>query len=298
MFIRKKIWKILIGNPSGLTVNMYSQLKKEFTTKINFEELEKQYEEKSTVTIKGINNNKITNLNINQIAIDIIKIKYLFLPDILELKYDPKTIMLKVFNITCSFFLFRKDIPYNMNLISLIFVFLLIGQDEENSFLDTFNLICSNDTVNIFLAVKEIIKPKIKFFNNIIKKYTPKIEEHFNQLEITTELYLIPWLEDLFTKCLDLKILLHVLDMYILNGEYVLYQTGLTIIKLLEDDLLSLTISDVFKILKRLPNKYDTISFFNQYKCYAGVKEEFIAWKKETNFGNQKALLLADVYSE
>ena len=89
-----------------------------------------------------------------------------------------------------------------------------------------------------------------------------------------------PWFEKLFTQAIDYNILLHVFDLYLVNGEYILFQTAITIIKLLEDDLLNLTISEVFKILKILPKKYTELDFFEKFKNYNGIKEEFITWNK------------------
>ena len=63
-------------------------------------------------------------------------------------------------------------------------------------------------------------------------------------------------------------------------GEYILFQTAITIIKLLEEDLLNLTISEVFKLLKRLPKKYTDLEFFEKFKNYNCISEEFIRWNK------------------
>ena len=79
---------------------------------------------------------------------------------------------------------------------------------------------------------------------------------------------------------MDYDILLHVFDLYVVNGEYILFQTAITIIKLLEEDLLNLTISEVFKLLKRLPKKYTDLEFFEKFKSYNNIYEEYVKWNK------------------
>ncbi len=75
---------------------------------------------------------------------------------------------------------------------------------------------------------------------------------------------------------MNYDILLHVFDLYIVYGEYILFQTAITLIKLLEDDLLNVTISEVFKLLKRLPKKYTVLQFFEKFKNYNCIQDEFI----------------------
>ena len=127
-----------------------------------------------------------------------------------------------------------------------------------------------SDTINRYL----------KFFTKLLEKYAKEVFEHLNKLEIKPELYLIPWFEKIFTQSLDYDILLHVFDLYVVNGEYILFQTAITIIKLLEEDLLNLTISEVFKLLKRLPKKYTDLEFFEKFKSYNNIYEEYVKWNK------------------
>ena len=107
-----------------------------------------------------------------------------------------------------------------------------------------------------------------------------KVYEHLKKLEINSDLYLIPWFEKFFTHTLDFNILLHIFDLYLVNGEYILFQTAITIIKLVEEDLYNLTISEVFKMLKILPKKYTELDFFEKFKTYNCIRDDYIAWNK------------------
>ena len=206
--------------------------------------------------------------------------------------------MLQTYKIIRAFFFIRNDITYNKNIIPLIFIFLILGENEFNTFLNIFNLICGTNSIKYLLGDEEYIKKCVLFFNELIKKKLPRVYEHFKKLEITTELYLIPWFEEIFTGTLSYKILCRVLDLYLLNGDYILYQVGLTIIKLQEEDLLNSTISEVFKLLKRLPNIYKEEYVLESIKEFKDIEKDYFSWNKENILGSQKQLLYQDFYKE
>ena len=87
---------------------------------------------------------------------------------------------------------------------------------------------------------------------------------------------------------MDYDILLHVYDLYFVNGEYILFQTAITIIKLLEQDLMNVTISEVFKLLKRLPKKYTDLEFFEKFKNYNCICDDYIKWNKSNLLKDQQ----------
>ena len=192
----------------------------------------------------------------------------------------------------------RNDLTYNKNIITLIFIFLILGENEYNAFSDIYNLVCGTNTIKYLLGDEQFVKNSILFFNELISQKVPRVWEHFKKLEITTELYLIPWFEEIFTGTLNYKILLRVLDLYLLNGDYILYQVGLTIIKIQEEDILNSTISEVFRVLRRLPDKFKEDFFLEYIKEFSDIKEKYFSWNKENILGEQKQLLFQDFYEE
>ena len=280
--MRKTIWKIGIENNLGFTKSLYMYYQADLNKqKIDFCELDFRYRENSNVQLNP-------DYKLNQIIIDIIKIRYIFLQEINVQKLDENELMKKVYNITVSFNLIRFDIPYNKGIVSLVYFFLLTGLDEINCFICISNLICSRNIYKLYLGEEESIKKKINFFNKLLKNYAEKVFEHLQKLEINPELYLIPWFERLFTQSLDFHLLLHVFDLYLFNGDYILFQTALTIIKLVEEDLLNLTVSEVFKMLKRLPIKYTELNFFEVFKSFNCIRDEYITWNKNNLLKLQK----------
>ena len=294
---RKNLWNIIIGNPCYITDKLYHTILNKISDSdlnLNFKNLEEKFNKKKTTSFNR-------NTTINQIITDIIIVKNFFVDEILEKekekeneKYQYK-FMLSVYKIANALFFFRKDIPYNKNFIDIIYLFLLVWESEENTFKYIINFLSNDNYIKLLLGNEElrneINKNNISFFNQLIKNKLPNIEEHFRKLEIIPELYFIPWMDDLYIKTLNIKILLQIFDIYLINGEYVLFQIGLSILKILEDELKNMTISQILNLLKRLPDKYKKEKFFEVFNNFNSIKSEYVENKRKNELEQQKKIL-------
>ena len=284
--IRNKLWQIIIGNPCGIIIDEYKIIKDKIPN-IDFNNLD----------IDNQNNKNFTQDYIsNQIINEIISTKDLIFNKENKNNNEINLIMTKTYNIARVFYSFRPDIPYNKSIISLIYVFINIFKDEKNIFFNITNLICSN-LLNIFIGEQNEIKNCCSFFNVLMKNYLDKIEKHFSKLEITPQFYIVPWFEELFTRTFSYKILLRIFDLFLINGEIVLYQTSLAILKILEEDLLNLTINDVFKVLERIPENVSENDLVGKIIDYSCIKKEFFTWKLENELAAQKSDLFEVILS-
>ena len=284
---RKNLWQILIGNSCGITKNTYEIYKRKIPS-INFKNINANKN-----TVDKICSNDNTS---KQIIQEIIKITVIFSEEIAKKNLDKNDMMNKVYNISRSFCIFRQDLTFNKNIISIIYTLLFIFEEEEDTFIYIINLICSN-LFSIFIGDENEIKAYSNFFNSLLKKYIPKISNLFEKMEITPELYLIPWLEEFYTKTFDLNILNHIFDLFLINGEYILFQTGLSIIKLLEDELANSTINEIFKSLKRISNDINEIDFMYIFQSFDKVKKDVAEWKAENEIAKQKSKLFTIIFS-
>ena len=286
--LRSKIWTLLIGNTCGITLDLYKSFFN-LIQNIDFEELIKNKNlEEYLETIEEDEENKFI---INQILTDIFEIKDTFISGIEK----PYKTLWKVYRIVRIFFLMRPDISYNKSLINFSFIFILVCEDEFISFRNIFNLICSNNTLQYYLKNENYISIRVQFFDVLLKSEIPKVREHFKNLDISTELFLVSWFENIFSFTFDFNLLKRIYDVYILNGEYILFLVGLTVIKIQENDLLSLTIGEVFKNLNKLPSKYKE-DLFLEIMNSNNIYKQFEKWKTDNEVGNQKIKLLELVF--
>ena len=280
--IRSKIWQILIGNPCGIYTNTYELVGKQIP-KIDFKDLD-------------LNNQKNKNFSqdtlSNKIINEIIKKRDLFIIE----ESKKNLIMTQIYNIARGFFILRPDIPFNKSIISIIFLFLIIFEDEVSTFCNIVNVICSN-SLKIFIGDEYEIRNYCSFFNLLLRKYLDKIEKHFSKLEISPALYLVPWFEELFTTTLNIKLLSQIFDLYLINGEIVLFQTSLAIIESLEEELLNLTINEIFKALQRFTENASEADLIRKIKYYSCIKKEYFDWKLQDELAAQKSDLFKIILS-
>ena len=291
--LRKKIYQIIIGNPCYVTNELYNSLKLKITdSKLNFEDLEKKYKSN-----KGKSKFYNENSNLNEIIKDIFEVNNnIFIIDLKKLNpnINKYSFMKSVYLIVKAFFLFRQDISYNKIIIEFIYLFLIINDSEEEAFISTINFFSKDNYIYLFMGDselrKEITSNNVIYFANLIKNKLPNIEGHLNKMEILPELYFIDWMKHFFIETLDISIVLHIFDLFLLNGEYILFQTGLSILKILEHDLMNMSIGQVLKSLKRLPNKYNKEKFFDIFNNYNSIKYEYIKFKNNILINRQKRI--------
>jgi hypothetical protein len=285
--LRKKIYQIIIGNPCYITIELFNLLKQSVKDKSNnFRDLDNKNKNKANKNIS----------NLDEIIYDIFDIyNNIFFVYInqLETKKDKYQLMNSVYIIAKTFFLYRKEISYNKVYIEIIYLFLFIEDNKEDAFIRFVNFFSES---NYFLLYgdNEYRKEIINFFNSLLKSKLPNIESHFNQLEIIPELYFIDWMKNFYIETLDISIVLHIFDLLILNGEYILFQTGITILKILEQELMNTTISQALNLLKRLPNKYNKEKFFDVFNSFNNIKIEYVKWKNNKAIDVQKRSLISE----
>ena len=282
--IRKDIWKTLIGNSCGILSSTYEQMLKKIPV-FNFKNLELSNSKDKVYS---------TDILSNLIIKEIIEVNDLFIKEVVNLKMDKIVTMNKVYNIARSFWTLRPDIPFNKSLITIIYLLLFVFKEEDNTFCNVINLICSN-IFQIFIGNNEEIKIYSIFFNELLEKYLPKIANQFKKLEITPELYMIPWFEELFTKTFSVNLLYHIFDLFLLNGEYILFSVGLSIIKVLEDEFLNLTINEIFKVLQRFNENFSELDFIEILNSFSNIKNDVSQWKSSNFISTQKINLALSI---
>ena len=289
-FCRGTVWRLLIGNPCSITETLYENYLANVETE-NFNTFDTQYHE-------DINTIFNVEFNINQMITDIIKAKDFFLADLIQLKIDQDQIMNKSYNILRIFYLMRSDLIYKKSIVPLIFVFLMVDENEYHAFCNIYNLICNSDIINYYIGNEDYIKKNVDFFSKLVKKYLPRIHEHFNNLGIAHELYFIPWICEIYSSNMSYKLLVRILDLYLLNGPYLLFQIGISILGIQQHYLLDLTISEILKLLKKLSSKFSEDSFLEKMKTYNSIKDDYNKWRKEDELVSQKLQLFQAIFND
>ena len=281
---RHLIWDTLIGNICGITERAY-KLFYDRLDNLDFELLVEKY------------NKGDMNMNedpfVNQMIIDIINTKDYFINELYIFKYDEFKSLNQIFKLTRIFYMMRNDVKYNRSIINFAFIFILVFNDEYTSFKNLYNLICSSNIIKFMIKDEDEILKNTDFFQNLIKDNNPIIYNHFKNIDISHDLYFVSWFENLFTKTLNFRILVRVFDLYILYGDEIIFKIGLNILEIEEEEILNLTISEIMKVLKRLPYKYDEELFFEHFSNI-DIHDKYNNWVIKKNLEEQ-ALLIQSV---
>lgn len=163
-----------------------------------------------------------------------------------------------------------KDVSYcqGMNFIA---AFLLIVSDFNEvdtlymmMFLFMFNK--SNLGIRGFYIINFPLLSLYSYqFNHLFEKDFPVLKKHFEKLEIPNELWISKWFQTLFTICIPLDILIRLWDCIFVKGIEFLFNFALSLIKVLEKDLIKYNdISDICEYFKSMnPYNYNK----NSSKC-------------------------------
>jgi len=269
-FYRQRLWPLLFNNNCQITFELFLILKNK-TTNIS------SLFDKGTINLTPSDTAITDNDTVNQLIKDILEIKYLFNHVIINKKLSQKSIVLQVYFICLCLFLYRIDIPYNKNMIYIIYTLLIRKLSEKETFIIVANLIFSNCLIsNLYFWKNEpYIHDTEKFFNEKFEEHMPYLYNHFKKLGITSDLYLYDWFESLFTQFFNFKLSGIIIDLYIIDGEYILIQTALTILKLYEDVLLNSSVMDIFRILKKAPTILDFVEFNTAFQTFGNLKQKF-----------------------
>jgi len=101
------------------------------------------------------------------------------------------------------------------------------------------------------------LQERLSIFNSILFANLPALHRHLVHNDVGAEIYVRAWLMTLFAKQLPLPLAARVWDLYLMQGEGLLYRTAVAILRLLEtrmlqmpqDELLQLLLSDLAAVL-------------------------------------------------
>ncbi|XP_068182999.1 TBC1 domain family member 12 isoform X2 [Antennarius striatus] len=99
-------------------------------------------------------------------------------------------------------------------------------------------------------------------FEVFFEENLPRLFSHFQDNNLTPDLYLIDWIFTLYSKPLPLDVACRVWDVFCRDGEESLFRTGLGILRLFQDVLLQMDFIHIAQFLTRLPDDLQPHTLF------------------------------------
>lgn len=128
---------------------------------------------------------------------------------------------------------------------------LLLNMDSHSAFVALANLVKKSMVLTAFYTTNESqVRGHFKIFNIFFAENLPKLYMHFKNLSLTPEHYLSDWLMTLFASIIPLEVSSRLWDIFLLEGDIILFKAGLAVLKYLEPLLWGSNFSETVRILK------------------------------------------------
>jgi alpha-tubulin suppressor-like RCC1 family protein len=150
-----------------------------------------------------------------------------------------------------AFALHRPDLGYVQGMSYMAAMLLLNISDQYLTFQCLVNLMVKEHLFVFYLLDFGLIGQYLNIFDVAFQSASPNLFVHFQELEITSDMYLFPWIQTVFLKYLDLSVASRVWDNFLIEGVSFLFRTGLAILTLLTDYLIHAQMEEVMPMLQK-----------------------------------------------
>lgn len=267
-WLRPKMWQIIIDNQLDISENLCNGFISQNLEEEN-EELNNDINQKLEKHIKKIKNVfTFANNNIN---------------------FDDY-----MHKILVAFCLYRPDMTYCKPLAYIASIFIFNSENYYNAFVLMCNFVIPNNLFQLIIDDKDTSKRYTTFFGKLFKSRLPKLYDHFSKSRVKENLYFYKWAKYLFALTFPYEPLLRIWDCFLLKGDIFIFEVAISILIVLEKDLINSSFDTIFSKLLVFPVEYieselfDTIEKLDISKEY---KEEFEVYE----IGAEKVELFFDV---
>lgn len=156
-----------------------------------------------------------------------------------------------LFHVLAAYSLYNTEVGYCQGM-SQITALLLMYMNEEDAFWALVRLFSDSRHAMHGFFIPGF--PKLLRFqehhDKIVKKYMPKLKQHFETQELYTSLYTMKWFFQCFLDRTPFTLNLRIWDVYILEGDRILTAMSYTVLKLHKKYLMKLTMEDLIEFLQ------------------------------------------------
>ena len=247
-------------------IGMWFYYLKYDTNKIKYKEILKQIESGNINNNENIKN-KIKNLK-DVIILDVNRTYF---------SEDQKGKREIIKNILFCLLYTYPDIGYCQGMNFICQFLLEATKDEEKSFNIFSAILCKTKYGDLIRDDFNLMKKYFYVFERLINLYLPELSTLLKQNNVFPSYYISPWFITLFTHSFignQTKLLLHIFDLFILDGWISIIKIGLMLLKYYQKGLVEMNFEELLNFLiNDLKEKYD---FFNNnnYEKFLEIYQE------------------------
>ncbi|KAK5584183.1 hypothetical protein RB653_005791 [Dictyostelium firmibasis] len=244
--VRSKVWPLLIGNDLNITPELFSI----------FGARAERAKQKSEA--KSLGREKTVSL----IHLDLPRTF-----PMLSIFQDEGPLHQSLANVLEAYVCYRPDVGYVQGMSYLAAVFLLI-LDEFSSFVCLSNFLNNPCYMSFYTMNLDQMAVYMSTMDQLMAQNLPRIQKHLKELGIQPDIFMIDWVLTVFSKALPLDVASHVWDTIFLDGEIVIFQTALGILKMYSKDLEFGDFDVCMTLLTHLPTDIDEDELFQHINSF------------------------------
>jgi len=189
----------------------------------------------------------------------------------------------------------RKDIKYvrGMAVLASMVIFNVGIHDLSRTFSVYSNLLHQHYFFDFFTMRWRDMRMRFDLYGKLLRERIPYLDDHFNAIQITSDLYFNQWLLTGFTRVLPFRTACRVWDGFLLLGESFFFTAALALLNYYEHSLMTSGFSGCLEILLGHADEvlFNDKKFFDCVHTQSVSNERFAAWISAQRLAEEKTAL-------
>ena len=189
----------------------------------------------------------------------------------------------------------RKDIKYvrGMAVLASMVIFNVGIQDLFRAFSVYSNVLHQHYFFDFFTLRWRDMRMRFDLYSKLLRERMPYLDDHFNAIQITSDLYFNQWLLTGFTRVLPFRTACRVWDGFLLLGESYFFTAALALLNYYEHSLMTSGFSGCLEILLGHADEvlFNDKKFFDCVHAQSVSNERFAAWISAQRLAEEKTAL-------
>lgn len=130
--------------------------------------------------------------------------------------------------------------------------FLLIYLPEKEAFIVLAWILRQSNLNALYMGNGYGLVLYTEAFQRLLETHLPRVHDHFLALQFSSIMYSIEWFSTLYTISFNRNVSLCIMDLFLLGLEEVMLRIGISVLRLLEDEVLELDFESLHLNFKRM----------------------------------------------
>eukprot|EP00352_Strombidinopsis_acuminata_P005412 CAMPEP_0176357508 /NCGR_PEP_ID=MMETSP0126-20121128/14821_1 /TAXON_ID=141414 ORGANISM="Strombidinopsis acuminatum, Strain SPMC142" /NCGR_SAMPLE_ID=MMETSP0126 /ASSEMBLY_ACC=CAM_ASM_000229 /LENGTH=170 /DNA_ID=CAMNT_0017711141 /DNA_START=990 /DNA_END=1502 /DNA_ORIENTATION=+ len=130
---------------------------------------------------------------------------------------------------------------------------LLYMGDDYLAFVTFCNMMTKQPIMPFYTFNDILVKKIMQLYKQVFAYNLPDLCEQFELENIQPKQYIFEWFMTMFTRAFSLNLFTRVWDFYFLDGIFILFQTSIAILRILEKHLIDREFEEMMQVLQKVP---------------------------------------------